>query len=86
MTTTDTIEPSSAGRELIHAVNNFLNLVVTTGQVALDERLDYSPEKALDAILEEAEGLAELVRISKPALIAGSKAGPARKHLSPLLD
>jgi hypothetical protein len=51
--------------ELIHAVNNFLNLVVTTGQVALDRELDYSPERALEAILDQADELTQLVRSSR---------------------
>lgn len=59
----------TASRELIHAVNNFLNLVVTTGQVALDEDLDYAPETALEAILSEAQGLTDLVRSTREASI-----------------
>ena len=59
-------------RELIHAVNNFLNLVVTTGQIALDEDLDYSPERALTAILEQAGELTEFVRATRASLPLGS--------------
>jgi len=64
-----TTAPPVTNRELIHAVNNFLNLVVTSGQVALDEDLDYSPEKALEAILSEAEGLTDLVRSARESMI-----------------
>jgi hypothetical protein len=62
MTPTGTAPPPPSTHELVHAVNNFLNVVVTTGQIALDERLDYTPERALESILASAEELTAFVR------------------------
>lgn len=52
-----TMDPERSARELQHAIRNFLNLVVTTGQVGLDPDLDYPPRRALEAILEGAREL-----------------------------
>ncbi|MFT7670784.1 MAG: hypothetical protein ACI8X5_003497 [Planctomycetota bacterium] len=70
MQTTEATQSTQTARELIHAVNNFLNLVVVSGQIALDQELDYTPERALSAILERAESLTELVRDSRGSLLA----------------
>ena len=56
-------------RELIHEVNNFLSLVMTTSQVALDESIGYEPERALRAILEGADELNSFVRASRESLL-----------------
>jgi hypothetical protein len=63
---------SPTSRDLIHAVNNFLNLVVTTGQVALDESIAYEPERALRSILEGADELTRYVRASRDELLQGA--------------
>jgi hypothetical protein len=70
MPTLEAQPPTS--RDLIHAVNNFLNLVVTTGQVALDERIAYEPERALRSILEGADVLTRYVRASRDELLQGA--------------
>jgi len=70
MTTGELKNPlPSASRELIHEINNFLNLVVTAGQVALDEDLAYTPERALEVILESAGELSTYVRSTRAALL-----------------
>jgi hypothetical protein len=59
-----TLEPTQplTQRELIHRVNNFLNLVTVSGQSALDERVAYDPERALEMILEGAGELTLFLR------------------------
>ena len=61
--------PPATSRELIHAVNNFLSLVMTTGQAALDEKLAYDPERALQSILDGAGRLNAFVRSSRDELV-----------------
>ena len=61
--------PATTSRELIHAVNNFLSLVMTTGQAALDERLAYDPQRALRSILDGADELNAYVRSSRDELV-----------------
>ncbi len=67
MSTTHTT--ATTPRELIHEVNNFLSLVVTTSQVALDESIPYDHERALRAILEGADELTHFVRASRSDLL-----------------
>lgn len=61
--------PATTPRDLIHEVNNFLSLVVTTSQVALDESIRYEPERALRQILEGADDLTRFVRESRSSLL-----------------
>lgn len=56
-------------RDLIHELNNFLSLVVTTSQVALDDRINYEPERALRSILEGADELTRFVRAARADLL-----------------
>ncbi len=65
MPTTLRPTPALTRRELIHRVNNFLNLVITSGEVALDDRLEYEPTKALETILEGAGALTTFLRSSR---------------------
>ena len=67
---TPTQAPATTPRDLIHEVNNFLSLVVTTGQVALDESIRYEPERALQQILEGADELTRFVRANRESLLA----------------
>ncbi len=60
-------------RELIHRVNNFLSLVMTTSEAALDERLRYEPDRALRQILDGAGELTAFLRDSRGA--EGSSVG-----------
>ncbi len=63
---------ASSPRELIHAVNNFLSLVVCAGEVALDESSPLEPERALESILAGADDLTALVRASRAELASRS--------------
>ncbi len=54
-------------RELIHRVNNFLSLVMTTSEAALDEELRYEPDRALQQILDGAGELTAFLRGSREA-------------------
>lgn len=67
--TTKSARTTATPRDLIHEVNNFLSLVVTTSQVALDESIRYDPERALRAILEGADELTSFVRASRESLL-----------------
>ena len=61
--------PPTTSRELIHAVNNFLSLVMTTGQAALDKKMSYDPERALHSILDGADRLNAYVKSSRDELV-----------------
>ncbi|MCB9914224.1 MAG: hypothetical protein H6828_03615 [Planctomycetes bacterium] len=61
--------PATTPRDLIHEVNNFLSLVMTTSQVALDPSIGYEPERALRSILEGAGELTAFVRAARAELL-----------------